>query len=123
MQTTFEIAIRRIGDLRDPLALRAWLLRIQTREAIRTVRRLRLLVPLPWRTADVPALSVDVAERADIRRALARLPRRTRAAIALHHLAGLSVRETAAALGVSENTIKTQLKAGLAALREDLDER
>jgi DNA-directed RNA polymerase specialized sigma24 family protein len=30
------------------------------------------------------------------------------------------VRETAAVLGVSENTIKTQLKTGLARLREEL---
>lgn len=31
VQTTFEIAIRHIGSLREPRALRAWLLRIQTR--------------------------------------------------------------------------------------------
>ena len=48
------------------------------------------------------------------------MPRRVRAAIALHYLEGYSVRETAAALGVSENTIKTQLKTGLSRLREEL---
>ncbi len=31
VQTTFEIALRRIDTLRDPGALRAWLLRIETR--------------------------------------------------------------------------------------------
>ena len=48
------------------------------------------------------------------------LPPRTRAAVALHYLAGLSVRETAEALGVSENTIKSQVKTGLVRLREVL---
>jgi len=43
-----------------------------------------------------------------------------RAAIALHHLSGLSVAETARALGVSENTVKSQLKTGLGRLREEL---
>jgi DNA-directed RNA polymerase specialized sigma24 family protein len=37
-------------------------------------------------------------------------------------MVGLSVRETAAALGVSENTAKARLKTGLARLREWLDE-
>jgi RNA polymerase sigma-70 factor (ECF subfamily) len=55
-----------------------------------------------------------------LRDGLAALPRRVRAAIALHYLEGYSVRETAAALGVSENTIKTQLKTGLTRLREEL---
>jgi len=32
----------------------------------------------------------------------------------------LSVRQTAEALGVSENTVKSELKVGLARLREEL---
>lgn len=120
VQTTFEIAIRRLGDLRDPVALRAWLLRIQAREAFRVIRRLRRFVSLEGRVAEVADPGPDIARSADVRAALARLPRRTRAAIALHHVAGLSVAETAAALGVSENTVKTQLRTGLARLREDL---
>lgn len=39
VQATFEIAIRRLHTLRDPAALRAWLLRIATREPFRVVRR------------------------------------------------------------------------------------
>jgi DNA-directed RNA polymerase specialized sigma24 family protein len=35
-------------------------------------------------------------------------------------MTGLSVAQSAEALGVSENTVKTQLKRGLALLREDL---
>lgn len=120
VQTTFEIALRRIGDLREPRALRSWLLTIQTREALRVVRGLRRLVSLDSRVAEIPSPTLDLAERADVREALRHLPRRTRAAIALHHLAGLSVAETARALGVSENTVKSQLKTGLGRLREEL---
>ncbi len=120
VQATFEIAIRRIGTLRDPAALRAWLLRIATREALRAVRRLRRAVSLDRSVIEIVAPAGDGAERADVRRALLTLPRRTRAAVALHHLVGLSVRDTAQVLGVSENTVKTQLKSGLATLREVL---
>jgi RNA polymerase sigma factor (sigma-70 family) len=55
-----------------------------------------------------------------LRAGLGSLPRRVRAAIVLHYLADYSIRDTAAALGVSENTIKTQVKKGLASLREEL---
>ncbi len=120
VQTTFEIALRRIDSLRDPGALRAWLLTIQTREAFRLVRRLRRQVRLDPVVHEIAVAGPDLAQRTDIRRALATLPRRTRAAIALHYLAGLPVAETAAAMGVSENTVKSQVKTGLAQLREVL---
>lgn len=120
VQTTFEIALRRLEGLREPLALRAWLLTIQTREAFRAVRRLRRLVSLDGRVGEIATRETDLAQRADIRQALSSLPRRTRAAIALHYLAGLTVPETASALGVSQNTIKSQLRTGLARLREEL---
>lgn len=120
VQTTFEIALRHLGELRDPRALRAWLLRVQTREAFRVVRRLRRLVSLDGHVREVPTAGGDAAQRIDVRDGLARLPRRIRAAIALHYLAGLSVPETARAMGVSENTVKSQLKTGLARLREEL---
>jgi RNA polymerase sigma factor (sigma-70 family) len=120
VQTTFEIAIRSADRVRDPAALRAWLLRVEVREAFRVVRRLRRLVSLDGRVVELAGPAPDLAERADVRDGLAKLPPRIRAAIALHHLAGLSVPETARAMGVSENTIKSQLKTGLARLREDL---
>lgn len=120
VQTTFEIAIRHIDGLREPRAMRAWLLTIQAREAFRVVRRLRRLVSLDGHVAEITIPGTDLAGRADMRSALERLPRRIRAAIALHYLAGLSVPETARAMGVSENTVKSQLKTGLERLREDL---
>ena len=120
VQVTFEIALRKADQLRDPAALRAWLLRIEVREAFRVVRRLRRLVSLDGHVTDLTTHPPDLAQRADVRTAMGRLPKRTRAAISLHHMAGLSVAETAEAMGTSENTVKSQLRTGLARLREDL---
>jgi RNA polymerase sigma-70 factor (ECF subfamily) len=120
VQVTFEIALRKSDQLRDPAALRAWLLRIEVREAFRVIRRLRRLVSLDGHVTDITTQPPDLAQRADVRAAMARLPKRTRAAIALHHMAGLSVAETAVAMGTSENTVKSQLRVGLARLREEL---
>ena len=120
VQTTFEIALRQIDTLREPAALRAWLIRIETREAFRVVRRLRRVVRLDGHVRELAAPATGFAQRAEIREALLTLPARIRAAVAVHYLAGLTVRETADALGVSENTIKSQLKAGLVRLREVL---
>ena len=120
MQTTFEIALRNLDGLREPRALRGWLLRIQAREAFRVTRRLRRLVSLDGHVEEIASQGHDLAQRADVRRAMSALPRRTRAAIALHYLAGLSVAETAEAMGVSENTIKSQVRTGLERLRQEL---
>ena len=120
VQTTFEIALRHADDLRDPGALRAWLLRIQAREAFRLVRQLRRFVPMGGGVVEVAVPAPDATDAVAVRRALGDLPRRMRAAVVLHHMAGLSVAETATALGVSENTIKSQLKTGLAQLRKAL---
>lgn len=120
VQATLEIALRRAGELRSPDSLLPWLLRIETREAFRLTRRARRIVRLGWRPvpergdASVSQFSVEVRD------ALGRLPARTRAAIVLHYMADLPVAVTAQALGVTENTVKTQLKRGLALLREEL---
>ena len=122
VQVTFEIALRRGHTLRDPRALRAWLLAIETREALRRVRSMRRFLPFTPRLHDVAAPEPGRGESLALRDGLRALPRRVRAAIALHYMEGYSVRETAAVLGVSENTIKTQLKTGLARLREELQD-
>lgn len=120
LQTTFELAIRHVASLRDPHALRPWLLAIQAREALRARRRLRRLVRLDQGPVAIPAGAAAAADSLAIRDALRRLSPRVRAAVVLHHMAGLSVREVAVALGTSENTVKSQLKTGLARLREEL---
>jgi RNA polymerase sigma-70 factor (ECF subfamily) len=52
----------------------------------------------------------------DLRHAVARLPRRQREAVALHYRLGLSVAETATAMGVTDGTVKTLLSRARSAL-------
>jgi RNA polymerase sigma-70 factor (sigma-E family) len=58
-----------------------------------------------------------VADRAVLMAALARLPRRQCACLVLRYFEELDVRETAAALGCSEGTVKSQTSRALASLR------
>jgi RNA polymerase sigma-70 factor (ECF subfamily) len=120
VQATFEIALRRGHTLRDRSALRAWLLAIGAREAVRRASLMRRFISWSPVVHDVAMTGASRDDMIALRAGLGSLPRRVRAAIVLHYLAGYSVRDTATALGVSENTIKTQVKKGLASLREEL---
>jgi RNA polymerase sigma-70 factor (sigma-E family) len=59
----------------------------------------------------------DTDEVLAMRAALAVIPPRQRAAVVLRHLGGLTVPETAEALGCPEGTVKSLTARGLAALR------
>ena len=74
--------------------------------------------------ADVPS-EQDVAEsvsaRAAVMSALADLPPRQRACVVLRYYEDLSVADTAAALGCSEGTVKSQTSRALVSLRSMFD--
>jgi RNA polymerase sigma-70 factor (ECF subfamily) len=122
VQATFERALRAAPTIREPQAIRAWLLTVQTREALRVVRRLRRTLRLDPAIHELPTGGPETSESIELDEALAKLSRPIRAAVVLHHMVGLSVRETAQALGCTENTAKARLKVGLARLREHLHE-
>jgi RNA polymerase sigma-70 factor (sigma-E family) len=90
----------------------------------------------PWRRAEQrggevpegvdpsagPAGTHELAgQRAELVGLLAALPPRQRAVLVLRYFESLSVGETAAALGCSEGTVKSQAARGLAAMRTRLD--
>ena len=122
VQTTFERALRAAPTIRDPQAIRAWLLTVQTREALRVVRRLRRTLRFDPTIHELPVGGPEASASFELDEALGRLSRPIRAAVVMHHMVGLSVRETAVALGISENTTKARLKTGLTRLRGWLDE-
>jgi RNA polymerase sigma-70 factor (ECF subfamily) len=122
VQQTLEIALRHLGDLRDPAKLGPWLTTIEAREAMRTRRRLLRFVRLDAVIREIPTVAGPEEQTMALRDALRRLPSRVRTAVVLHHMAGLSIEETAAAMSVSPNTIKSELKTGLRRLREMLDD-
>jgi RNA polymerase sigma-70 factor (sigma-E family) len=65
-----------------------------------------------------PAAVPGVDDVVDVRRALAELPPGQRAAVILRYWEDLPIAETAALLGCSEGTVKSQAAKGLAALRQ-----
>jgi RNA polymerase sigma-70 factor (sigma-E family) len=78
------------------------------------MRRERSAPDLPERAITDPTDDVD----RDLLAALAAIPVRMRAAVVLRHVEGLSVEETAGALGCSTGTVKSQTARGLAKLRD-----
>ena len=122
---TLLSALERGHQLRDETALRAWLLRIAANKALGMRRRSVRLIQigsLP-ESASPDAMDSAALDLAVLKDALASLPPRVRAAIALRYYADLNVYEVAAALGTSRNTVKTQLRIGLDRLRDQLRDR
>ena len=119
---TLLTALERGHQLREETALRAWILRIAANKALAMRRRSVRLSPLgslPESSESEPGFS-GALDRVVLGDALASLPPRIRAAIALRYYADFSVDEVAAALGTSRNTVKTQLRIGLEKMREHL---
>jgi len=118
------------------LRLRPWLASITVNLARNRRRRIAdrqppaRLEPLVESGLDLPDLDTPgpstVATRREGATALAltllQLPAPLRAAIVLRHVDGLSVAETAEALGRPEGTVKAQVARGLERLRRLLDE-
>ncbi|MER7003794.1 SigE family RNA polymerase sigma factor [Dactylosporangium sp. NPDC000555] len=100
--------------------LDAYVRRMLVRAVIDETRR-------PWRRerpAQYPLDTVGhapdegVVDRMVLREALARMPARRRAVLVLRFVEELSVEETAAAMGCSTGTVKSQTARGLATMRE-----
>lgn len=76
-----------------------------------------LLSPQPGESHDTPAFeTVDLRDALD--RALRQLPPKQRAVLVLRYWEGLSQAETAAILGCSEGSVKSQTSRGIIRLRE-----
>ena len=106
---------------RDWVAVDGWvrtaLMRKVIDESRRPWRRERPVEALP----DTPMLQHDSAERMALLDALRTLPIRQRAVVVLRFWDDLSVQDTAAALDISEGTVKSHSSRGLAALRLTLE--
>ena len=121
-QAAFVALHRHWRRVRDKGALDAWMRRTLMRAVVDESRR-------PWRrerfTDDVVAVDKvvadpDVTTRHVLVDGLRAVPPRQRAVLVLRYLDGLDVAATAAALGCSEGTVKSQTSHGLAALRTAL---
>jgi RNA polymerase sigma-70 factor (ECF subfamily) len=74
-------------------------------------------------TSEPPGMALRRESTVELAGALLRLPPLLRAPVVLRHVDGLSVAETAAALGRPEGTVKAQVSRGLDKLRAILETR
>jgi len=111
--------------LRDPHNAEAYCRKAITTTAITWFRRKgwrneRPTEHLPDDVRDVAGPEASVAERDAVWRELQQLPPRQRAALVLRFYQDLTEAQTAEAMGCAVGTVKSQVSAGLAKLRERL---
>jgi RNA polymerase sigma-70 factor (sigma-E family) len=120
-QEAFLRLWRRWGALRDH-ARAAGYLRATVVNLSRSSLRRRLVELRHQRSVGEEAHEPDPIVGLDIARALARLPARKRACVVLRHLADLSVEETAAVLGISTGSVKSQTHKAMRLLEAALSD-
>ncbi len=124
VQAAWAIAWQRLGGLRDPAQVRAWLVAIAANEARQSLRRGRrrpvidLSGSFDRRGEGDPADAIGLV---DLERALRRLKPDERSLIALRYVAGLDSIQIAAQLGGSASGVRSRLSRILERLRTDLD--
>jgi RNA polymerase sigma-70 factor (ECF subfamily) len=125
VQAAWSVAWRKLGSLRDPERLKAWLVAVAANEARQLCRRRRRAAVIEIDlAAEVPA-GRDPADRADVldlEHALRHLSADERALLALRYEAGLDSSEIGALAGRPAATIRWRLSRLLGRLRKELSD-
>ncbi|MGO8697916.1 MAG: sigma-70 family RNA polymerase sigma factor [Limisphaerales bacterium] len=140
-QQTFLSALENLGGFRGEASFSTWLLRITTHAALKVIRKRKGLDVISLEEATEPADNSDtiphpefiadwrqspeqMVQTREIQRlldeALARLDEKHRLIFLLRDVEGLSVKETAETLGLSEANTKVRLLRARLQLREHL---
>jgi len=138
-QQTFLSALENLGGFRGDSSFSTWLLRIATHAALKVIRKKGGLdtvsleastespeneeaIPHPEYIADWRQSPEELVEQNETRRlleeALARLDEKHRLVFLLRDVEGMSVKETAVALSLSEANVKVRLLRARLQLRE-----
>ena len=123
---TFEQAFRKIGQLRNPQAFGGWLFRIARNEVGQYYRRrrphtsLENLLELPSAGAAPYETAARREELARVLEAISELSSREQEIVALKFAAGLSNREIATALGLSDSNVGVILFRAIRKVRNQL---
>lgn len=123
VQEVFLTAMRRLHQLRDPVAFGAWLLTMSRNMAAGHRRRARLWRKHARTIAEHPRASTSDASglRAeDVLAAIRALPEPYRETLALRLIAGLSGPEISLRTGLSHGSVRVNLHRGTRLLRERL---
>ncbi|MCX6398850.1 MAG: SigE family RNA polymerase sigma factor [Propionibacteriales bacterium] len=125
VQTALAKTYANWHKVREPAAARAYARRVMVNTSTNWFRR-RSFAERPSEIPDTTAGATDEHDdrigRIDMVAALAQLPPRQRAVVVLRFYDDLSVHETAAALGVTDGTVKSQTSVALERLRSILGE-
>ena len=140
-QQTFLSALEHLGSFRGEASFSTWLLRIASHAALKVIRKRKGLnlvsleeatepsdlsdrIPHPEFIADWRQSPEHLVHTREIQRlldeALARLDEKHRLVFLLRDVEGLSIKETAEALGLSESNTKQRLLRARLQLREQL---
>jgi RNA polymerase sigma-70 factor, ECF subfamily len=140
-QQTFLSVVENLDGFRGEASFSTWVLRIASHAALKVIRKRKGLdtisleaateptedsaqIPHPEFIADWRESPGQLVERNEVRRllddALAQLDEKLRLVFLLRDVEGLSVRETAAALDLSEANVKVRLLRARLQLREAL---
>lgn len=136
MQDAYVRAYQHLGQFEGRSAFSTWLTRIAVNESLARLRRRSRLQPLEEQAQDGEIVvefaseSLDPeqnASKAELRRmlegALLALPEQFRTVLVMRDVEGLSTRETADALSITEENVKMRLHRGRALMRKGLYER
>ena len=113
---------RKVQQAENPTAYVRRILINESRRGWRRNRNVTERSDIALAEFGVADMSDTVANRAELLHALQSLPERQRATVVLRFLEGLSERETAAALGCSEGTVKSQTSRALIKLKSVLNQ-
>jgi len=140
-QQAFLSALEHLHDFREEASFATWLDRIATHAALKILRKRKGLdtvsldqatdpdpetgeIPHPEYIADWRSGPEELVHRSEVRQlleeALANLDEKYRLVFLLRDVEGLSVRETAELLGLSETNVKVRLLRARLQLREQL---
>jgi RNA polymerase sigma-70 factor, ECF subfamily len=121
-QAAWSIAWRRLGSLREPSTIRAWLVAIAANEARQAIRRRGGRTILDISLLETPGGGdpADHIPTLDLARVLRGLSPDDRTLLALRFAAGLDSTEIAAQMGMSASGVRSRLSRLIERLRKDL---